>query len=110
MGCRLLGDNISPMVVRPSISARPRRERRFHAGLLALVILVVPLGACTQLGDWFGKKDDVLADDPADKLYNEGLFLMNQKKDFKAAAKKFEEVDRQHPYSDWARKALIMSA
>jgi outer membrane protein assembly factor BamD len=74
------------------------------------MILVAPLGACTQLGDWFGKKDDVLSDDPADKLYNEGLFLMNQKKDFRAAAKKFEEVDRQHPYSDWARKALIMSA
>ena len=26
------------------------------------------------------------------------------------AAKKFEEVDRQHPYSEWARKSLIMSA
>lgn len=26
------------------------------------------------------------------------------------AAKKFEEVDRQHPYSEWARKALLMSA
>ena len=74
------------------------------------MILVAPLGACTMMGDWFGKKDDALADDPADKLYNEGLFLMNQKKDFRAAAKKFEEVDRQHPYSEWARKALIMSA
>ena len=28
----------------------------------------------------------------------------------KAASKKFEEVDRQHPYSDWARKSLLMSA
>ena len=74
------------------------------------MLLVAPLGACTQLGDWFGKKDEVLPDDPADKLYNEGLFLMNQKSDYRAAAKKFEEVDRQHPYSDWARKALIMSA
>ena len=74
------------------------------------MLLVAPLGACTAMGDWFSKKDDVLPDDPADKLYNEGLFLMNQKKDYRAAAKKFEEVDRQHPYSDWARKALIMSA
>src|SRR2546430_6084127 len=37
-------------------------------------------------------------------------FLLNSKHDFKAAAKKFEEVDRQHPYSEWARKSLIMSA
>jgi outer membrane protein assembly factor BamD len=26
------------------------------------------------------------------------------------AAKKFEEVDRQHPYSEWARKSLLMDA
>ncbi len=47
-------------------------------------------------------------DEPADKLYNEGLYLLNNKRDYKDAAKKFEEVDRQHPYSEWARKSLIM--
>ena len=35
---------------------------------------------------------------------------MNHENDPKAASKKFEEVDRQHPYSDWARKSLLMSA
>ena len=47
---------------------------------------------------------------PADKLYNEGVFLLNQRQDYKDAAKKFEEVERQHPYSEWARKSLIMTA
>jgi outer membrane protein assembly factor BamD len=78
--------------------------------MLALAFVVAPLGACTGLGDWFGGKEDKVLDDPADKLYNEGLFLLNQKRDYKAAAKRFEEVDRQHPYSEWARKALLMSA
>jgi outer membrane protein assembly factor BamD len=78
--------------------------------MLALVLLVAPLPACSSLGDWFGGKEDKVLDDPADKLYNEGLFLLNQKRDYKAAAKRFEEVDRQHPYSEWARKALLMSA
>ncbi len=55
-------------------------------------------------------KDLVIPDDPPDKLYNEGLYLLQQKSDYKGAAKKFEEVDRQHPYSDWARKALLMQA
>ena len=32
------------------------------------------------------------------------------KKDPKEAVKKFEEVDRQHPYSEWARKSLIMTS
>jgi len=56
------------------------------------------------------RQDDTFIEEPAEKLYNEGLFLMNDKHDMKAASKKFEEVDRQHPYSDWARKSTLMSA
>jgi outer membrane protein assembly factor BamD len=73
---------------------------------LALALVVVPLAGCSM----FNKDDDYVPDDPADKLYNEGLFLLNNKQDYKAAAKKFDEVDRENPYSDWARKALLMSA
>jgi outer membrane protein assembly factor BamD len=98
------------MVFGSSSSGPSRRGGRALGRVLALALLVVPLGACTMFGDWFGTKDDKVLDDPADKLYNQGLYLMNQKKDYKAAAKRFEEVDRQHPYSEWARKALLMSA
>ena len=59
---------------------------------------------------WFKKDEDYVPEDPADKLYNEGLFLLNKKEQYEDAAKKFDEVDRQNPYSDWARKALLMSA
>jgi outer membrane protein assembly factor BamD len=85
------------------------RQLRLAAGL---VVLAVPLSGCGTgaLWDKFMAKDDTFVEEPADKLYNEGLYLMNQKKDAKAASKKFEEVDRQHPYSDWARKSLLMSA
>src|SRR6266702_2234948 len=78
---------------------------RALARLAALALLAGALGACSLF-----EKDTILADEPADKLYNEGLYLLNSKKDAKEAAKKFEEVDRQHPYSEWARKSLIMSA
>jgi outer membrane protein assembly factor BamD len=85
------------------------RQLRLVASLVALAI---PLSGCGTgaLWDKFFAKDDTFVDEPADKLYNEGLYLMNQKSDPKAASKKFEEVDRQHPYSDWARKSLLMSA
>lgn len=46
--------------------------------------------------------------DPADKTYNEGLSLLNSGKVGKAADK-FQEVDKAYPYSDWARRSLIMS-
>jgi len=73
--------------------------------MAALVLVAASLGACSFFGD-----KDTPADEPADKLYNEGVFLLNEKKDLRGAAKKFEEVDRQHPYSDWARKSLLMTA
>jgi len=85
------------------------RRLRLASGL---IVLAIPLSGCGTgaLWDKFFAKDDTFVEEPADKLYNEGLYLMNQKKDPKAASKKFEEVDRQHPYSDWARKSLLMSA
>ena len=86
------------------------RQLLLASGLLAVTI---SLGGCGTAGDLFDKfkaKDDTFVDEPADKLYNEGLYLMNHENDPKAASKKFEEVDRQHPYSDWARKSLLMSA
>ncbi len=78
---------------------------RVFTRLAALALVAIALGACSLFD-----KDAVVPDEPADKLYNEGLYLLNSKKDPKPAAKKFEEVDRQHPYSEWARKSLIMSA
>jgi outer membrane protein assembly factor BamD len=78
-----------------------------------LVIFGTTLSGCGTgaLWDKFMAKDEqTFSDEPADKLYNEGLFLMNNSKDLKAATKKFDEVDREHPYSDWARKSLLMSA
>jgi len=93
---------------------RPSRGKRCASALaraVALVVVLAPLGACSTFSDFFSAKDDDnYVEEPADKLYNEGLFLLNDKHEFKSAAKKFEEVDRQHPYTDWARKSLIMSA
>src|SRR5438128_8492082 len=96
---------------RTSEARRARYGRALRlAGVLAL--LAVPLSGCGTgaLWDKFMAKDDTFVEEPADKLYNEGLYIMNQRKDAKAASKKFEEVDRQHPYSDYARKSLLMSA
>ncbi|HEX3938064.1 MAG TPA: outer membrane protein assembly factor BamD [Xanthobacteraceae bacterium] len=76
------------------------------AGCVMLALVAVSLTSCS----FFKQNDDYVPDDPPDRLYNEGLFLLNNKSDYKGAAKKFDEVDRQDPYSDWARKSLLMSA
>ena len=86
--------------------ARSGGGSRALAALLMIVCLGVAAAGCSA----FNKEEDYVPEDPADKLYNEGLFLLNNKQDYEGAAKKFDEVDRQNPYSDWARKALLMSA
>ncbi|MCV0380035.1 MAG: outer membrane protein assembly factor BamD [Nitratireductor sp.] len=46
--------------------------------------------------------------DPADVLYNQALANMNAGR-LKEASAKFESIDRQHPYSEYARKAMLMN-
>ena len=100
-----------------SVTDRPNAFRAApRAGAMALLLAVSAMlggcgtGALMDKFSMFASKEDAFVEEPADKLYNEGLYLMNNNKDPKAASKKFEEVDRQHPYSDWARKSLLMSA
>ena len=87
-------------------SLRSGCRLRVLAGCLLLVLVALPVMGCSL----FNKDDDYVPENPADLLYNEGLYLLNNKQDYKSAAAKFDEVDRENPYSDWARKALLMSA
>ncbi|TIV68043.1 MAG: outer membrane protein assembly factor BamD [Mesorhizobium sp.] len=74
--------------------------------------LVVPsllLSACMS-----SEKDVNLATyvdqtEPADVLYNQGLANLNAGR-LDEASKKFDAVDRQHPYSEFARKSMVMGA
>lgn len=94
----------------PFSEIRQAPRPRGHYRLTALIPVLMVLGACSSLPNIFGGGNELPPDVPADRLYNEGVFLLNEKKMIREAAKKFEEVDRQHPYSEWARKALIMQA
>jgi len=89
---------------------RPSRPLFLALGLAFLAIPLSGCGTATEVWEKVTNKDETFVEEPAEKLYNEGLFLINEKGDAKAASKKFEEVDRQHPYSDLARKSLLMSA
>src|SRR5262245_27367208 len=100
---------MSPRSLPLSPASRPMPRLRRAALIAALALIALPAGGCSSLTGWF-TKEEVVPDEPAEKLYNEGVFLLNQKSDYKVAAKKFEEVERQHPYSEWARKSLLMVA
>jgi outer membrane protein assembly factor BamD len=83
---------------------------RRRGGLVAVALLVsagLALSACKSNIE--GTAAAYADDEPAGNLYNEGLAYMNAGK-LTDAIKSFNEVDRQHPFSEYARKALIMSA
>lgn len=73
----------------------------------AVLGAALALSACKT--DVAGTQDAYAEDEPAGTLYNTGLAYMNAGK-MRDAVTSFNEVDRQHPYSEWARKALIMSS
>ena len=52
-------------------------------------------------------KTELVPDTPAEDLYNQGLAKLKTQ-DYENAAKKFGEIEKQHPSSEWARKALLM--
>lgn len=91
------------MAVRPSTASSARGRRAIRNALL--VAIALPIAACSMFED---KKEELAPDEPADKLYSEGLTGLNSG-DYAAAKKKFAEVDRQHPYTDWGRKSVLMT-
>ena len=92
------------------ISARPIR-----AALLVLA-LGTALSGCSLLGlDKDDASNDLNKDAaeyrerPVEAIYADAWAQIN-KRNWEEAAKQFNEVDRQHPYSVWARRAQLMSA
>lgn len=78
------------------------------AAVLAAVVIAVPLAGCA--GNRGRSKADTsyVARDVA-TLYNAAKDRLDRGQ-YKLAAALFDEVERQHPYSAWARRAQLMSA
>lgn len=79
----------------------PRVSRFLFASFLAAQIAA--LTACGST------PPPTMAERPAEDMFNEGMGYLKQGAPFDAA-RLFEEVDRQHPYSVWATKAQLLHA
>ncbi|MBT5434270.1 MAG: outer membrane protein assembly factor BamD [Rhodospirillaceae bacterium] len=78
-------------------------ERALRA--LAAAMMVATFAALTGCGS-----DPVLyVERPVEDLYNDAVDYL-QTGDYQDAARAFDEVERQHPYSQWATRAQIMAA
>lgn len=83
----------------PHRASRPPR----HSGALVAFLALALLAACS------GNDEPEYVERPVDELYNEAQDKLALG-DYRPAAEAFEEVERQHPYSQWATRAQILSA
>ena len=70
-------------------------------------LLAILLGASLAIA-CAGDDDEAYVERPVHEIYNQATNQL-EKRDFEQAAKMFDEVERQHPYSLWATKAQLMA-
>jgi outer membrane protein assembly factor BamD len=77
---------------------------------LALVLLAaVALSSCNLLNRNKNKGDTTYAEQPVEQLYSVGAERLDAHR-WTDAITYFKEVERQHPYSEWSRRAILMEA
>ena len=80
--------------------------------LLSVAVLSAALGACAHKGGRAarGPKQDLAYEErPVELLYSTGAQRLDERQ-WNDANRYFDEVERQHPYSEWARRAVLMEA
>ena len=80
-------------------------SRMFRIPVLVLAAALAVTGCATNKA----KKDQSYVARDVETLYL-GARQTLEKRQYKLAAAQFDEVERQHPYSVWARRAQLMSA
>jgi len=88
-------------------------EAMLHRSPLKLAVLAAATGAMALTSGCAGRggknKDTAYVARDVDTLYAAAKARLDRG-DYKEAAALFDEVERQHPYSPWARRAQLMSA
>jgi outer membrane protein assembly factor BamD len=79
-----------------------------YATIAVLAAVLVAIAGCSSFGK---KKKPELAyeEHPVDVLYNAGADRLDHHQ-WNEAVEYFREVERQHPYSEWARRSILMTA
>lgn len=100
-------DKLVAMNPAASPASATTRSRSARLRALALVLAIAfPVASCGLIPE---SKDDSYIEGSVEQLYNTGLDLM-KKEEYKEAAKYFNQIDRQHPYSPWAARSQLMVA
>jgi len=72
--------------------------------ILAMILVMAFITGCSKK-----KREERFVAGEVGQLYNQGKARL-ARENYPQAAAYFDEVERQHPYSEWARRAQLMSA
>lgn len=100
-----MGQGTSRMTTRARHASKVARASRPLYAALGLTLGLILAGCSTTSID----TTQALNPDPPSKMYADADSLMNAGS-FNDAATKFEALDREHPYSPEARRAIVMAA
>jgi outer membrane protein assembly factor BamD len=81
---------------------------RVRPALALVLIAAVALSGCNLLNRK-KKEDTTYAEQPVEQLYSVGAQRLDAHR-WSDAVTYFKEVERQHPYSEWSRRAILMEA
>jgi outer membrane protein assembly factor BamD len=77
--------------------------------VFALLACTVLLSGCALLNRHKKSSDTTYAEQPVDQLYAAGATRLDHRQ-WSEGISYFKEVERQHPYSEWSRRAIMMQA
>jgi len=86
------------------------KRNAFATTCLKLGASLLVLALVSGCGDEIDEEKIAEKNEPVDTLYNKAFDTLTVDKSFKPAIEEFEEVERQHPYSEWASQAQVMAA
>lgn len=81
----------------------------FNRARFCLVSILLAMTFFAAGCDTFGAKEIKYVERPVEQIYNLALTELQAGRYFQAA-EQFDEVERQHPYSVWARRSMLMAA
>ncbi len=97
MGCAHYAQKTMMTLMKTLSAASPLKR------LATVLLLALAVTACSSDGP------PEYVEQPVDELYN-GAMNALEAGEYREAARLFDEVERQHPYSEWAAKAQLMAA
>ncbi len=79
---------------------------KYFSHICVAAVLCVAISACGSSGS---KERFAYVEKPVETLYSDAARSLSLKR-YEDAVALFEEVERQHPYSAWARRAMLMKS